>query len=69
MQYPEKLVFCGRVVKVSGFFINKEGIWYPNQLDVLGSDHQFFQAHPSFKGKPGVSPELTEIHVKGKVLE
>ena len=56
-------------MKVRGFFVNKECIWHPNQLDVFRSDHKLFKANPSLEGKTRIPPKLTEIHVKGKVLQ
>ncbi len=56
-------------MKVGFLFIDKEGVWNPNELYVLSPHNKFFEASPWFKGEPWITPELTEVHVQGEVLQ
>ena len=57
------------LMKERNLLIDKEGVWDPNQPDVLGSHHQLLQILRPLKRQPGVCPELTEVHVEGEVHE
>ena len=43
VQYPQKLVLSGSLVKVGCLFIHKERVWHPDQLDVLCPDNQLLK--------------------------
>ena len=68
VQYPQKLVLRGGLVKVRSLFIHKECVWHPNQLDVLCPDNQLLKIWLFVKRQSWISPELAEVHVQGEVL-
>lgn len=55
-------------MKVRGLFVDKEGVWHPDELNVLGPHHQLLEAAPPLELEAGVTPELAEVHVQGEVL-
>ena len=56
-------------MKIGRLFVNEERVRHPNQIDVLSTDHQFLQSWTTLERQPRVLPELTKVHVKGKVLK
>ena len=69
VQYPQKLVLCSGLVKVGSLFIHKECVWHPYLVYVLSSNHQLIQIWPFLKGQSWILPELSKVHVHGKVLK
>ena len=69
MQYSQELIICGGIVKIRRFLVNKEGVWDPDQLNILSADDQLLQARLAFEGEPRIPPKLTEVHVESEILK
>lgn len=67
LEYPEQLVVCGDLVKMSPFLISKEQIGFPN-----GVQHGGVQVQGVIwvlrVGEPGIVPLLTEEDVHAVIL-
>ena len=69
MQYSQELIICCGIVKIRRFLINKEGVWYPDQLNILCSDHQFLETRFAFEGEAWILPKLSKVHVESEILK
>lgn len=49
VQDSQELVFCGGFVEVGRFFIDKERIWHPNQINVFSTHHELLETFASLK--------------------
>jgi hypothetical protein len=57
------------VVEVRRFLVHKKGVGDPDELYVLGADHQLVQVRTPLKREPGITPELAKVHVKREILK
>ena len=44
--------------------VDEEGVWHPDELDVLGPHHQLLQVLWPLEREPRVSPELAGGRIK-----
>ena len=49
MQNSQELIISCGVMKVRRFLVDKKRVWHPNELNVLRSDDQFFEARAAFE--------------------
>ena len=66
----QKLVFRGCLVKCCDLLVDEERVRDPDESDVLGPHHQLIDPEVrAIELEPVVWPELTEVHVEGKIHE
>ena len=66
----QELIFCGGRVEHGDLLVDEECVWDPDELDVLSPHHQL--VNPKLvlvKAQSGVTPILSEVHVKSEVHE
>lgn len=66
--YTYEFVWCCCYVKVWLFFIDEEGIGYPNVLDKFGTNGERFNTLSFSECQPRVSPELPKVEIQSEIL-
>jgi hypothetical protein len=69
VEYPQKLIFRGGLVKVGSFFVHKKCVRRPNEVNIFSTHDELLQPLPPLKLEPRVSPELAKVHVKREILK